>query len=540
MAIKKFCTLVFFFIQVSSPMLAAYTLPALGYSFDALEPHIDKESMRLHYLHHHQKDIRDLNAALEKYPAFSDKKIEELIKEGDTLPVELKSSVRNSGGSHFNHVLFWRTMSPRKVQPSEQFVTAISTVFGSMKELKNAFIEAGQKMFGSGWLWLCLGDESNLVLISTLNNDTPLTKGLLPLLCVDLWEHAYCLKYHNDRAAYLEAWWNVINWPEVESLYNTYISEKKMQKPFNGVLIIPGIKGDLAKRKLIPALYQMIKEGMRGIIVGLGRQESTVTQILDQARPFIQNLDQTVWDALTSMTHYFSFSEEKKEFTEIHKLIEQPEKEKKLSGQRIAYLAVPPDSFCSLTEQLTQAGIIKQGNLYHSIVYEKPFGSSGASAYQINECIKGCLQEEQIYRVDHYLAKGLVALLPSLCTSNDLLRRAWNNKTIKEISIYFDETIGMEGRGSFYDRYGALKDVVQNHILQLLALVTLDESDTYDVSVMHRRKAEFIQSLSIVEAAEGQYEGYLQEKDVNPRSTTETAVILKLVSSDSAGKGSLF
>lgn len=537
---KKALRLLFFFIQIPIALHSIHHWPTLDYSFEALEPHIDKETMRLHYEEQHKREIDELNAALHKYPELADKKIEELLEEWKELPRELKQIIRNNGGSYLNHLFFWRSMSPQKTTPSDAFRQAIGRSFGSLKEFQAAFIDAALKIFGSGWAWLCLNKAGELAIKTTANHDNPITEGFFPLLCIDLWEHAYYLKYHNDRKRYLNAWWNTINWREVERLHQQYMSEKKMQQPFKGVILIPGITGDLAKRKLIPALYDMIKSGMRGLIIGLGRQELTVANILEPARSFISQIDQSTWDTLCSMTRYFFASKEKREYAEIHKLIEQAEKEHKLNGQRIAYLALPPDVFCSYTEQLTQAGIIKHGNPRHVIVYEKPFGWSSQAADHINECIKARLTEEQIYRIDHYLAKGLVALLPSFCTSNDLIRRAWNNRSIKEISIIFDETMGMEGRGSFYDRYGALKDVVQNHMLQLLALLTLDESDTYDASLMQHKKAEFIRSLSIVEGAEGQYEGYKQEPGVNPQSATETAVILKLISNDTRWKGVSF
>jgi Fe-Mn family superoxide dismutase len=192
----------------------AYSLPDLPYDYKALEPHIDAQTMEIHHTKHHQTYIDKVNAALEGTD-FADKPIEEVIKNLDKIPSDKRTAVRNNGGGHINHSLFWTVMGPNGGgEPSGGVADAISDKFGSLKEFQEKFTEAAINRFGSGWAWLVL-DGGNVDVISTPNQDSPLTDGKTPILGLDVWEHAYYLKYQNKRPDYVEAWWNVVNWDEV-------------------------------------------------------------------------------------------------------------------------------------------------------------------------------------------------------------------------------------------------------------------------------------------------------------------------------------
>ena len=191
-----------------------YELPPLPYPYDALEPHIDEETMRLHHDKHHQTYVTNLNAALEG-TEWDGRPLKQVLDLLDQIPAEARTAVRNNGGGHANHALFWETMSPEGGgEPDGALATAIDDAFDGLAELKRQMTDAGLKRFGSGWAWL-VHDGTGLVVVSTPNQDTPLMDGHTPLLGVDVWEHAYYLRYQNRRADYLEAWWNVVNWQRV-------------------------------------------------------------------------------------------------------------------------------------------------------------------------------------------------------------------------------------------------------------------------------------------------------------------------------------
>ncbi|MDR7574253.1 MAG: superoxide dismutase [Armatimonadota bacterium] len=197
-----------------------FTLPDLGYPFNALEPHIDALTMEIHHGKHHAAYVNNLNAALEKYPAFQGKEVEELLRTLSALPQEIQTAVRNNGGGHYNHTLFWQWMTPGGArEPSGALAQAITAEFGSVDKFKEALTQAGMTRFGSGWAWLAMDSGGKLKVLSTANQDNPILEGLLPVLGVDVWEHAYYLKYQNRRADYLKAWWNVVNWSRVAETY---------------------------------------------------------------------------------------------------------------------------------------------------------------------------------------------------------------------------------------------------------------------------------------------------------------------------------
>jgi Fe-Mn family superoxide dismutase len=192
-----------------------FTVPPLPYAYDALEPHIDTLTMQIHHDKHHAAYVNNLNAALKDYPDLQTKTIEELLRGINEVPEAIRTAVRNNGGGHYNHTMFWEIMKPGGPKaPSGALADAINATFGSVEALQEKINDAGIKRFGSGWAWLVLQD-GKLVVLSTANQDCPLMDGQFPVLGVDVWEHAYYLKYQNRRPDYLKAWWNVVNWEEV-------------------------------------------------------------------------------------------------------------------------------------------------------------------------------------------------------------------------------------------------------------------------------------------------------------------------------------
>ena len=196
-----------------------FKLPPLTYDYNALEPHIDAATMKFHHDKHHAAYIKKLNDSLTKYPELQAKTIEELVANRSKLPKNIQASIRNNGGGHLNHSMYWKIMSPQGGgEPTGEIATAINKRFGSFDKFKTEFNEAGAKVFGSGWVWLVL-DKDRLEIMSTRNQDNPISLGLYPILGNDVWEHAYYLNYQNRRPDYLNAWFNVINWTEVNQRF---------------------------------------------------------------------------------------------------------------------------------------------------------------------------------------------------------------------------------------------------------------------------------------------------------------------------------
>jgi Fe-Mn family superoxide dismutase len=200
----------------------AHSLPPLPYAFDALEPSIDAQTMQIHHGKHHQAYVNNLNAAIEKAPELADKSLEDLVSNLNAVPEAVRTAVRNNGGGHWNHSFFWAIMAPNAGgDPSGALAAAIDRAFGGFAKLKEQFNAAATARFGSGWAWL-LRDGNGLAITSTPNQDNPLMEGKKAgdvLLGVDVWEHAYYLKYQNRRPDYLNAWWNVVSWREVEKRF---------------------------------------------------------------------------------------------------------------------------------------------------------------------------------------------------------------------------------------------------------------------------------------------------------------------------------
>ncbi len=197
-----------------------HTLPALPYDFAALEPHIDTQTMQIHHGKHHQTYVTNLNNALDKHAELHNKTLDDLIRGVSSVPEDIRPAVRNNGGGHWNHSLFWKLMAPNAGgQPTGDVANGINAAFGSFDKFKEQFNAAGIGRFGSGWAWL-IDNGGKLEITSTPNQDNPLMDGKKAILGVDVWEHAYYLKYQNRRADYLGAWWNVVNWSEVNRLLN--------------------------------------------------------------------------------------------------------------------------------------------------------------------------------------------------------------------------------------------------------------------------------------------------------------------------------
>ncbi len=281
-----------------------------------------------------------------------------------------------------------------------------------------------------------------------------------------------------------------------------------IQKEGSGVFVIAGFSGDLSKRKLLPALYELVHHGFKGVIVGLGRSDLSVDKLIEEARIFIPRVDEKMLLNLRQMTHYFNTSNPES-MSKVSEFIQKQIQERRLFDRRIFYLATPSDSFCPLTKQAVESGIIQKGNKDHIIVYEKPFGKDLSSAQAVNKCLNLYIPQEQQYLVDHYLTKTLIKYAPRLVSYLSSL-----GFIIHDVEFFFDEKIGIEGRGSFYEEVGVLNDVVQNHALQILA--------TFVAGATHAAKTTFLHSLQLTHGIFGQYDGYRNEKDVDPLSIVPT------------------
>jgi superoxide dismutase, Fe-Mn family len=195
----------------------AYELPPLTYPFDALEPHIDAKTMEIHHDKHHQAYITNANKALEGHPDLAAKPVDELLADINKVPESIRTALRNNAGGHSNHTFFWKIIGPKgSGTPKGKLAEGINSTFGGFDKFKEELEKAGVGRFGSGWAWLVVNKEGKLQITSTANQDSPIMEGLKPVLGVDVWEHAYYLKYQNRRPDYLKAWWNVVNWDQAE------------------------------------------------------------------------------------------------------------------------------------------------------------------------------------------------------------------------------------------------------------------------------------------------------------------------------------
>jgi glucose-6-phosphate 1-dehydrogenase len=293
--------------------------------------------------------------------------------------------------------------------------------------------------------------------------------------------------------------------------------------------IILGMSGDLAKKKLIPALYQLINKGMLGAfaIIGTGHEPHTVQEILERAKPYIAAVDEAVFARLVENTHYQKLDcSTPTDFATLAHYVEQLEQQCRLPGNRLVYCATASHFYSPITQGLAQSGLIdkmsSRGQPWQRIVYEKPFGHDLASAQATNTVIARYFDEQQVYRVDHYLTKEMIGNIALVRFTNCVFEPLWNNRYIENVQIIVSEKIGIENRGAYYDAYGALKDIVQNHVLEMLALIGMEAPEKLTGEHIRAQRAKVLEKVRVVDALLGQYQGYQQEKMVAPTSRTET------------------
>lgn len=312
----------------------------------------------------------------------------------------------------------------------------------------------------------------------------------------------------------------------------------------NCTFIVFGITGDLSKRKLIPGLYQLVKENRvdKFAIIGIGLEEKTIDEILSPAKEFIRDFDESVWQKFLKHTFYLKNNvKNEQDYQNLKNLICEKESEYKICGNRLAYCATPASIFDEITKYLVKFGILKRressDKCWYRIAYEKPFGHDLNSAKKLNKEILSLLDESQIYRVDHYLAKEVVENILYVRFTNIIFQSLWNNKNIESVQIILSEKDGVGSRGAYYDKYGALNDVVQNHMLQLLALVAMNEPKKLTGDDIRSCKAQILKNVKVDSGFTGQYNGYLNEAGIPSNSKTETFVVLKLFVNDKRWKG---
>jgi len=308
--------------------------------------------------------------------------------------------------------------------------------------------------------------------------------------------------------------------------------------------IIFGITGDLSKRKLIPGLYRLIAEKKidNFIIVGTGLEESTIDQALMPAKEFINDFHEEVWQQLIANAVYQKLDiQNSQHFEQLKQEIYTREQQYDEPSNRLAYCAVASAFFVPITQALVQVGLFERQQPgtrpWQRIAYEKPFGSNHATAVQMNNALLALLEESQIYRVDHYLAKEVVENITYIRFTNHVFEALWNNQHIDSVQIVLNEQLGVESRGAYYDQYGALSDVVQNHMLQLLALVAMDSPKQLTGDYIRDCKAAILRQTRVTDGFLGQYKGYLTEKHVAATSTTETLAVLRLEIDDPRWQG---
>jgi glucose-6-phosphate 1-dehydrogenase len=303
----------------------------------------------------------------------------------------------------------------------------------------------------------------------------------------------------------------------------------------NCTIIILGVTGDLAKRKLFPSLYQlMVSKKLNNIqIIGAAFEDDSAENVLARIYPFINKVDQDEWKKLCSIFSYqrLDFAQEM-DFVALCKTIERVERQYQLEGNRLIYLAAAAHYFCSITEYLATSGIAQKTDskdvCWNRIVYEKPFGHDKRSAHAINECIARYFNEHQIYRIDHYLTKELVSNIALVRFTNCVFEPLWNNRYIDSVQISVSEDLCVESRGAYYDKYGALKDVIQNHTMSLVALIGMESPEKLVGESVAIERAKVLSRLLFIDGFLGQYIGYTQKRDVNPDSRTETFAMLYL------------
>jgi glucose-6-phosphate 1-dehydrogenase len=310
--------------------------------------------------------------------------------------------------------------------------------------------------------------------------------------------------------------------------------------------VILGATGDLSKRKLIPAIYKLIEDNKlcNFVIVGIALSVITKQELLDNVKPFIPACKDDVFEKLAQSFCYYQMDfKDSHAYDKLEKLLRTLEQERNLAGNRIFHFATMPEHFIVITQNFVKYGIVKkkidekQTSPWSRVVYEKPFGYDLKSSRKINHYLAQVFDEHQVFRIDHYLGKELVANIALTRFTNRVFEPLWNNKHIDSVQIVLSEKIGIEGRGSYYDEYGAIKDMVQSHMLQLLALTAMEAPKSLSAQYLRDAKAAVLKKIKVEKVIVGQYEGYDQEKNVSLRSQTETFVALKLSINNKRWKG---
>lgn len=297
--------------------------------------------------------------------------------------------------------------------------------------------------------------------------------------------------------------------------------------------VILGATGDLTKRKLIPAIYHLIKDKKihKISVIGAARTKTTIEKIIRNAQKFIPRANKEILKKLKSVSYYTPLDFYKtNDYEKLKTIIEQTEKKHNLCGNRIFYLATLPQHFQTITQHLASHKIVckSQKTPWTRIVYEKPFGHDLKSARKIDRCITNLFDESQIYRIDHFLWEELIGNIALLRFTNLFFEPLWNRKYIESVQIILNEAVGIEGRGAFYDRYGTLRDVVQNHMLQMLALIAMEPPKRLTGTYVRNNKAAVLKKISCEDVVLGQYRGYKNVIGVHPKSRTDTFAALKL------------
>lgn len=302
-----------------------------------------------------------------------------------------------------------------------------------------------------------------------------------------------------------------------------------------GTFVIFGATGDLAKHKLIPALYHLLAKNrlVQFAVVGAAIQQTTAQEILAAARPFIEKLDESIWAQLQARFFYTRVDVMNPEdYRALKAEIERVEAQFQLPKNRLVFCALSANLYCQVTHNVAESGIAVrkevQDPVWHRIVYEKPFGHDLNSAHEINTCIAQYFNETQIYRIDHYLTKEVVSNITMIRFTNLVFEPLWNNRYIDQVQIILSEGGGIEGRGAYYDAYGALSDVVQNHMLELLALIGMEAPEKISGDFVRTERAAVLKNIQVIDGMLGQYDGYRATPQVRPDSNTETFAALML------------
>ena len=309
----------------------------------------------------------------------------------------------------------------------------------------------------------------------------------------------------------------------------------------NITFIILGATGDLAKRYLFPAIYKLVKEKKveRFAVIGAARRPLSVPQLLNPSKEFIADLDLNIWKKIEQHTVYHQLNfNTLKDYQKLEAVLQTLEQKYQLSGNRLFYLSTLPEHFEQITVNLARSDIAKPGkNNWSRLIYEKPFGEDLQSAQKVNRCIARVFDESQIYRMDHYLGKELVGNIALVRFTNRILEPLWNKDHLESVQIILSEKLGLEGRGEFYDKYGALKDVVQSHMLQMMALVGMESPPKITGDYIRNEKVKILQKIKVKDVLLGQYDRFTKEEGVNQNSITETFAALKLEIDNPRWKG---